>query len=178
MWPNCSDQEYGTGSYTSSPPARLAATTSGACRAMSQCSNRSRRPYRTDQNDAQSPAANTPGADDRRPASTATPFSSSRPEPASQPTAGRTPTAVTTSSAGIQSPPRRARPPSSTDSTSTEVRSSIPAAAYHGTVRPPTSAPIAAASGAGPPSTTVTWQPRAAAAVASSAPIQPAPTTT
>src|ERR1700759_5387566 len=152
MWPNCSDQEYGTGSYPASPsPGRLAAITFGACMAMSQCSKRSRRPYRRDQNDAQSPAANTPGADARRLGSTATPLSRSRPEPASQPTAGRTPTAVTTSSASIQSPPDSASPPSSTDSTSTEVRSSTPAASYQGTVRAPTSAPIAAASGVGPP---------------------------
>src|ERR1022692_2002467 len=98
------------------------------------------------------------------------------PDDSSQPTSGRTPTAVTISSAASQPSPVSARPPGCTDSTAWPSSSSTPASAYHGAVSAPVSAPSAAASGAGPASTTVTWQPRAYAAVASSAPIQPAPT--
>ena len=154
----------------------LAATTAGARSATSQCSNRSLRRYRSDQNAAASPAANTPGTEARSCSSAATPLSSAIPEPSSQPTAGRTPTAVTTSSAASQPPPARARPPGCTDSTGWRSRSSTPAASYHPAVCAPTSAPTAAASGAAAASSTITRQPRAAAAVASSAPIQPAPT--
>src|SRR6266545_3729020 len=129
--PNCSDQKYGTGSYTASPPSKLAAATSGACSALSQCSTRSRRRYLRDQNAAQSPTAKTPGSDERSPSSTATPLSSLRPEPSSHATAGRTPTAVTTSSASTRPPPARMSPPPVTSSTAAPSRRSIPAAAYH-----------------------------------------------
>src|SRR5580658_5329098 len=176
MRPNCSDQKYGTGSYTVLPPSTLAATTSGACKATSQCSKRSLRWYRSDQNDAQSPAAKTPGIEVRRRASTATPLSSSTADPASQDTAGRTPTAVTTTSAATHSLPATAMPPSSMDSTFWPSRRSTPASAYQRAVMAPASDPIAAASGASAASRTVTRQPRLLAAVASSAPIQPAPT--
>ena len=90
--------------------------------------------------------------------------------------AGRTPTAVTISSAAIHPPSARASPPGCTASTAVATRRSTPAAAYQRAVWAPAGAPIAAASGAGPASTTVTWLPCATAAVASSAPIQPAPT--
>src|SRR5258708_3502409 len=83
---------------------------------MSQCSNRSLRRYRRDQNAMQSPAAYTPGTDVRSCSSTATPLSSTTPEPSSQPTSGRTPTAVTISSAASQPPPASARPPGPIDS--------------------------------------------------------------
>ena len=104
------------------------------------------------------------------------PAASCTPEPASQPVHGRTPTAVTTRSASSQPPPGRASPPGWTDSTGWPSRRSTPAAAYQGTSSPPTASPSAAAAGAAAASSTVTAQPRAAATVASSAPIQPAPT--
>src|SRR5580693_824344 len=158
------------------PPSRLTAATAGARSATSQCSNRSLRWYRSDQNAMQSPTANTPGSEVRSCSSAATPLSIAMPDPSSQPTSGRTPTAVTTSSAGSHPPPASASPPGSTDATCWPSRSSTPASWYHGAVSAPSSAPRAAASGAAAASSTVTSQPPAAAAVASSAPIQPAPT--
>src|SRR5262249_30471376 len=155
----------------------LAATTRGACSALSQCSTRSRRPYRAEAKAAQSPAAYTPAADARSRPPPATPLPSPTGEPASQATCGLTPTATTVKSADSQPPPGSTSPSASTDSTGWPSRRSAPASAYHGTVTDPTSGPSAPASGLAAASTTVTWQPRSRAVVAGSAPIHPAPTT-
>src|SRR5271165_1791085 len=129
-------------------PRMLAAAISGACNAISQCSNRSCRWYRPDQNDAQSPTAYTPVRELLSCASTTTPLSILIPESVSQATSGLTPTAVTTTSADSQPPSASAIPPSSIEATAVLSRKSTSAAVYQAAVTPPTSAPIATESGA------------------------------
>ncbi len=113
------------------------------------------------------------------------------PEPASQAVAGRAPMPTTTAPAGSREPSSRTTtwpgspgspgspgPPVSTRSTRAWVRSTAPESAYQPVIGAATSAGSAPARGRSAASTTVTAQPASRAAVANSAPIQPAPTTT
>ncbi len=85
---------------------------------------------------------------------------------------------TTTSSAGSREPSASSTAPGSTAATPVPQRSAIPASAYQAAIARPTSVGSAPGTGAGPASTTVTSQPACRAAVATSAPIQPAPTST